>query len=86
VKGGLEWQAGRRWRGGSGALATLRAASDPAARGGEYYGPPGRLQFTGYPVRVESSARSHDEADAGRLWAISEKLTGVSYGALAASG
>jgi NAD(P)-dependent dehydrogenase (short-subunit alcohol dehydrogenase family) len=69
-----------------GALATLRAATDPAASGGEYYGPPGRLQFTGYPVRVESSARSHDEADAARLWAISEELTGVSYGALAASG
>jgi NAD(P)-dependent dehydrogenase (short-subunit alcohol dehydrogenase family) len=69
-----------------GALATLRAATDPAARGGEYYGPPGRLQFTGHPVRVTSSARSHDAADAARLWAISEELTGVSYGALAPSG
>jgi len=69
-----------------GALATLRAATDPAAAGGEYYGPPGRQQFTGHPVRVESSAQSHDEADAARLWAISEELTGVSYGALAHSG
>jgi NAD(P)-dependent dehydrogenase (short-subunit alcohol dehydrogenase family) len=69
-----------------GALATLRAAADPAAVGGEYYGPPGRQQFTGHPVRVESSARSHDEADAARLWAVSEELTGVSYGALAHSG
>lgn len=69
-----------------GALATLRAATDPAAGGGEYYGPPGRPQFTGHPVRVESSAQSHDEADAARLWAISEELTGVSYGALAHSG
>jgi NAD(P)-dependent dehydrogenase (short-subunit alcohol dehydrogenase family) len=69
-----------------GALATLRAATDPAAAGGEYYGPPGRQQFTGYPVRVESSAQSHDEPDAARLWAISEELTGVSYGALAHSG
>ena len=40
-----------------GALATLRAAADPAAAGGEYYGPPGRQQFTGHPVRVESSAQ-----------------------------
>jgi NAD(P)-dependent dehydrogenase (short-subunit alcohol dehydrogenase family) len=69
-----------------GALATLRAATDPAAAGGEYYGPPGRQQFTGHPVRVESSAQSHDEPDAARLWAISEELTGVSYGALAHSG
>ena len=69
-----------------GALATLRAATDPAARGGEYFGPAGRQQYTGHPVRVESSAQSHDEADAARLWSISEELTGVSYGALAHSG
>jgi len=69
-----------------GALATLRAATDPAAGGGEYYGPPGRSQFTGYPVRVDSSARSRDEAAAARLWTVSEELTGVSYGALAHSG
>ena len=70
----------------AGALATLRAAADPAARGGEYYGPPGRLQYTGYPVRVESSARSRDTADARRLWELSERLTGVSYRILARSG
>ncbi len=69
-----------------GALATLRAATDQAVRGGDYYGPPGRLQFTGHPVRVESSAASHDEATAARLWTMSEELTGVSYGALAAPG
>jgi NAD(P)-dependent dehydrogenase (short-subunit alcohol dehydrogenase family) len=63
----------------AGALATLRAATDPAARGGEYYGPPGRLQYAGPPVRVESSAGSHDTADARRLWEASERLTGVSY-------
>jgi len=66
--------------------ATLRAATDPAATGGGYYGPPGRQQFTGYPVRVDSSAQSHDEAAAARLWTVSEELTGVSYGALAHSG
>jgi NAD(P)-dependent dehydrogenase (short-subunit alcohol dehydrogenase family) len=70
----------------AGALAALRAATDPAARGGEYYGPPGRLQYTGHPVRVESSDRSHDTADACRLWEVSERLTGVSYRVLARSG
>jgi NAD(P)-dependent dehydrogenase (short-subunit alcohol dehydrogenase family) len=68
-----------------GALATLRAATDPDAGGGEYYGPPGRLQFTGYPVRVESSAASHDTEAARRLWDVSEEMTGVSYRVLAPS-
>jgi hypothetical protein len=62
-----------------GALATVRAATDPDASGGDYYGPPGRAQFTGYPARVESSARSHDMAVARRLWRESERLTGVVY-------
>jgi NAD(P)-dependent dehydrogenase (short-subunit alcohol dehydrogenase family) len=62
-----------------GALPTLRAATDPGARGGEYYGPRGRRERTGYPVPVESSARSHDVAARRRLWEISERLTGVSY-------
>ena len=62
-----------------GALATVRAATDPQARDGDYFGPPGRAQFTGYPVRVESSARSHDPEVARRLWDESQRLTGVSY-------
>ena len=61
-----------------GALPTLRAAVDPAARGGEFYGPRRRFD-TGYPVRVESSPRSHDVADQARLWEVSERLAGVCY-------
>jgi NAD(P)-dependent dehydrogenase (short-subunit alcohol dehydrogenase family) len=70
----------------TGALATLRAATDAGAKGGDYYGPSGWKQFTGHPVRVDSSARSHDAADAARLWQASERLTGVCYRALAPSG
>jgi NAD(P)-dependent dehydrogenase (short-subunit alcohol dehydrogenase family) len=62
-----------------GALPTLRAATDPAAAGGEYYGPAGRGEFTGPARRVESSARSHDAEAARRLWDESERLTGVTY-------
>jgi NAD(P)-dependent dehydrogenase (short-subunit alcohol dehydrogenase family) len=62
-----------------GALPTLRAATDQAASGGDYYGPRGPMEFTGTPVRVKSSARSRDAAVQRRLWAESEKLTGVSY-------
>jgi NAD(P)-dependent dehydrogenase (short-subunit alcohol dehydrogenase family) len=69
-----------------GALPALRAATDPAARGGEYYGPHRyglrRRFYTGYPAVVDSSARSHDEADQARLWQLSEQLTAVSYAAL----
>jgi NAD(P)-dependent dehydrogenase (short-subunit alcohol dehydrogenase family) len=62
-----------------GALPTLRAATDPAARAGQYYGPGGRRGYIGYPVLEESSPRSRSEADQRRLWQISEELTGVSY-------
>lgn len=63
----------------AGALAILRAATDPLARGGEFFGPPGRLQYTGHPTQVESSTAAHDQSVQRRLWEISEELTGVSY-------
>jgi NAD(P)-dependent dehydrogenase (short-subunit alcohol dehydrogenase family) len=62
-----------------GALPTLRAATDPSARGGQYYGPAGRFQMTGYPVPVQSSRRSHDPEVQRRLWELSQRLTGVTY-------
>ena len=43
-----------------GALPTLRAATDPDAIGGTYYGPDGFMQLTGYPVVVASSSRSQN--------------------------
>jgi hypothetical protein len=46
---------------------------------GEYYGPGGWREYTGYPVRVESAGPSHDLASRRRLWEMSEQLTGVSY-------
>jgi NAD(P)-dependent dehydrogenase (short-subunit alcohol dehydrogenase family) len=61
-----------------GALPVLRAATDPSAKSGEYYGPH-RRHDTGYPVPVESSPRSRDVADQARLWQVSQELTGVSY-------
>jgi NAD(P)-dependent dehydrogenase (short-subunit alcohol dehydrogenase family) len=62
-----------------GALATLRAAADPAARGGEYYGPGGRGELKGYPRLVSSSERARDVEAQQRLWQESERLTGVRY-------
>jgi hypothetical protein len=62
-----------------GALATLRAATDPSAIGGQYYGPSGIGELMGHPVLVQSSKRSHDESLQRRLWQVSEELTGVTY-------
>jgi NAD(P)-dependent dehydrogenase (short-subunit alcohol dehydrogenase family) len=62
-----------------GALATLRAATDPSVIGGQYYGPDGFRELRGYPKLVESSRQSHDQDVQGRLWNVSEELTGVTY-------
>ncbi|MEU7764233.1 SDR family NAD(P)-dependent oxidoreductase [Nocardia sp. NPDC049190] len=62
-----------------GALPILRAATDPDARGGQYYGPGGFLETRGYPKVVESSRQSHDTAIQRRLWTVSEELTGVTF-------
>jgi NAD(P)-dependent dehydrogenase (short-subunit alcohol dehydrogenase family) len=62
-----------------GSLPTLRAATDPAVTGGDYYGPAGFGEFSGPPRLVRSSSRSHDEAVQRRLWAVSEELTGVTF-------
>jgi len=62
-----------------GALPTLRAATDPAVRGGQYYGPGNRSETRGHPRLVTSSPGSHDEAVQRRLWAVSEELTGVTF-------
>jgi NAD(P)-dependent dehydrogenase (short-subunit alcohol dehydrogenase family) len=62
-----------------GVLPVLRAATDPAAIGGTYYGPNGFLQFTGHPVVVTSSGRSQNKETQRRLWVESEQLTQVSY-------
>jgi NAD(P)-dependent dehydrogenase (short-subunit alcohol dehydrogenase family) len=62
-----------------GALATLRVATDPAVKGGEYYGPDGFKELRGYPVLVSSSKQSQDVALQERLWTVSEQLTGVTF-------
>ena len=62
-----------------GALPTLRAATDPGAQGGQYYGPDGIGEVKGNPKVVASSAQSHNEDIQRRLWTMSEELTGVTY-------
>ena len=62
-----------------GALPTLRAAFDPDAKPGDYFGPSGFLEMLGYPVKVGPSKRAKDIRIAQKLWDASEKLTGHSY-------
>ena len=62
-----------------GALATLRAATDPNVKGGQYWGPDGFREMRGYPELATSSEQSRDEAIQERLWKVSEELTGVTY-------
>jgi NAD(P)-dependent dehydrogenase (short-subunit alcohol dehydrogenase family) len=64
----------------AGALATLRAATDPTANGGEYYAPDGFLGWSGrHPQVKRSSERSYDRSVQRGLWTESERLTGVTY-------
>nr|WP_042188503.1 SDR family NAD(P)-dependent oxidoreductase [Kibdelosporangium sp. MJ126-NF4]CEL18284.1 probable oxidoreductase/Short-chain dehydrogenase [Kibdelosporangium sp. MJ126-NF4]CTQ97770.1 probable oxidoreductase/Short-chain dehydrogenase [Kibdelosporangium sp. MJ126-NF4] len=63
----------------NGALPPLRAATDPNALGGQYYGPDGFAESRGKPVLVKSSAQSHDVELQRRLWTVSEELTGVKF-------
>lgn len=62
-----------------GALPQIRASVDANVKGGDYFGPSGIGELFGYPVLVKSNAASHNEENARKLWAVSEKLTGVKY-------
>jgi len=62
-----------------GALPTLYAATAPEAKGGEYIGPDGFMEFKGYPKVVQARPQALDEAVAKKLWQVSEELTGVKY-------
>ncbi len=57
-----------------GATPMLRAATDPQASGGEFYGP--HRVVRGRPVPETPSRRARRDADARRLWDMSEEFTG----------
>jgi NAD(P)-dependent dehydrogenase (short-subunit alcohol dehydrogenase family) len=66
----------------AGAWPTLYAATAPAVRGGECYGPRGPGQVHGAPRRVRTLPRAADAELGRRLWEISVERTGVSFDAL----
>lgn len=61
-----------------GALPQLYAGTASDVVGGEYYGP-SIMSMRGNPTLETPSDAARNEADAARLWAISEELTGVHY-------
>ena len=65
-----------------GALPQLYAATAPGVQGGDYYGPNGLLEISGYPATAGFPWAAKNEDTARRLWQESEKLTGVLYEAL----
>jgi NAD(P)-dependent dehydrogenase (short-subunit alcohol dehydrogenase family) len=59
----------------------LYAAVSPDADGGAYYGPRGLYETAGGGVTFAKVPRlAHSENGCRDLWALSERLTGVSYG------
>lgn len=67
---------------GDGALPILYAATMPDVKGGEFFGPDGFMEFSGYPKRVRPSRFALDTVVRERLWKVSEQLTGAHYDAL----
>ena len=66
----------------AGAWPTLRAATDPDAGPGDFYGPGALGGTRGAPVRSSRSRAALNPADAAWLWDRSAELTGVGFGAL----
>ncbi|MET9965198.1 oxidoreductase [Streptomyces sp. NPDC006356] len=62
----------------AGALPTLYAATQDLP-GASYVGPDGLGEMRGAPTLVGRSAAASDAGVAGRLWTVSEELTGVSW-------
>lgn len=61
----------------AGAMPTLRAATDPGARGGEYYGPAHLSGLRGPPVLEIPKKQALDAEVSRRLWTASKKLVGL---------
>ncbi len=65
-----------------GAWPSLYAAAMPDVRPGDYWGP-ALLEVRGVPKRVGRTPAAQDDAAAHLLWDASERLTSVTYDALA---
>jgi NAD(P)-dependent dehydrogenase (short-subunit alcohol dehydrogenase family) len=77
---GRFWAFAARWVGMTplhGVRPALRAATDPTARSGEFYGPRWTLRGAAVRLRVDPRTVPADELE--RLWRLSEAATGVEF-------
>lgn len=63
-----------------GALPQVMAATMPGVSGGQYFGPQGFQELKGPPGSAKIEPQALDTAVAAKLWAVSETLTGVTFG------
>jgi NAD(P)-dependent dehydrogenase (short-subunit alcohol dehydrogenase family) len=61
------------------AWPSLYVATSPDVVSGGFYGPAGRDQTSGTPKRVALPRGAGDPAEGARLWAESERLTGIRF-------
>ena len=64
----------------AGALPTLMAATLPSAVGGQFFGPQGWMELKGSPGAGKIEPKASDVPVASKLWAQSERMTGVTFG------
>jgi NAD(P)-dependent dehydrogenase (short-subunit alcohol dehydrogenase family) len=62
-----------------GAWPVVRAAIDPAAESGEFYGPGAMFGMRGTPVMQAPVASSADPAFGAKLWALAEEWSDVEF-------
>lgn len=63
-----------------GALPSLFAATSETVKGGDYYGPDGEREQSGYPALSKLlTGAEQDEGQAAKLWKYTEDITGVKF-------
>ena len=62
-----------------GAQPTLMAATADFVVGGDYFGPQGFREYKGKPGPAKMSRRAQNSDNGAKLWAESEKMTGIAY-------
>jgi NAD(P)-dependent dehydrogenase (short-subunit alcohol dehydrogenase family) len=68
-------QVSEAWQG---ALPTLYAATHPDVQGGDFYGPDGENEYSGYPALSSYiTTAMTDSLQAERLWEFAEQATGL---------
>jgi len=63
-----------------GALPTLCAATYSPLVGASYIGPDGLFEMRGFPKLTRAAGIAYDQELAANLWAVSEELTGITWG------